>query len=183
LCDAGRRFAHGIGPHLGGPTQRTENPGVFVANAAALRATGELIEAIAALGDALTIDPFHYFALLSRGTLGEPLSGAEAASRIYRNALKHAPAADKMPAPLAAQSEHARRVVEADQAALEHFLEAELSAASALTGSRALRFREYVDIRLGKAKPVVQEPFFFRYPQLPPITFFFAGDVPVAQQA
>ncbi len=91
---------------------------VGMARAVLLRATGNLPQSIAALDEVLSIDPYHYFALLSKGALVERLQGPRAAAKIYRNALKIAPADTLLPAGLRAPTEHARRVVTMDQMAL-----------------------------------------------------------------
>lgn len=168
----GGDFATALGLLTQAEMNEPGNPEIHMAKAVVLRVKGEHLQAIAALDDALALDPYHFFALLSKGAIIERLSGQKAASRIYRTALKLAPSAEHMPPAMAAQTEHARRVVEADQAALEAFLNEQLTASSALGEAQAFRFRESVDIMLGKARPFVQEPLLFHYAQLPPVTFY-----------
>ncbi len=52
------------------------------------RAMGDLPGALAALDEALNLDPYDYVALLSKGAVVEKMSGERAAAAIYRNALK-----------------------------------------------------------------------------------------------
>lgn len=148
------------------------NSEILMAKAVVLRVLGDFARAVMTLEQVLAIDPYHYFALLSKAALTEQLSGPKAASRIYRNALKIAPATDRMPPALAMQTEHARRVVAADDQALADFLSARVAKAASLDDSQAFRFRESMDVMLGRAKPYVQEPLLFHYTQLPAITFY-----------
>ncbi|HEX5262303.1 MAG TPA: hypothetical protein VFW13_02170, partial [Phenylobacterium sp.] len=55
------------------------------------RGMGDVEGALAALDDALQIDPYDFVALLSKGALVERASGERAATAIYRNALMIAP--------------------------------------------------------------------------------------------
>lgn len=148
------------------------NSEILMAKAVVLRVLGDFARAVMTLEQVLAIDPYHYFALLSKAALTEQLSGPKAASRIYRNALKIAPATDRMPPALAMQTEHARRVVAADDQALADFLCTRVAKAASLDDSQAFRFRESMDVMLGRAKPYVQEPLLFHYTQLPAITFY-----------
>lgn len=153
--------------------QFPRNPEVGMARAVLLRVSGNLIQSIAALDEVLSIDPYHYFALLSKGSLLERLAGPKAAAKIYRNALKIAPAEEQMPENLRAPTRHARQVVALDQSALRDFLAARVQTSAAqLPDSAAFRFNESIDMMLGFKKPYVQEPLFFHYPQLPAITFY-----------
>lgn len=153
--------------------QFPRNPEVGMARAVVLRVSGNLVQSIAALDEVLSIDPYHYFALLSKGSLLERLSGPKAAAKVYRNALKIAPSDEAMPENLRAPTRHARQVVAMDQSALREFLAARIqTAATQLPDSAAFRFNESIDIMLGDRKPFVQEPLFFHYPQLPAITFY-----------
>ena len=149
------------------------NPDVVMAKAALLRVAGELVQALAAIDQVLAIDPYHYFALLSKGALVERLSGPRAASRIYRDALKIAPRPDQMPPALRAQTEHASQTVAADQRALEQFIAVQLATSSETRDLVApFRFQESLQVMLGNAKPYLQEPLFFQYTQLPAIPFY-----------
>ncbi|MFN3609420.1 MAG: aspartyl/asparaginyl beta-hydroxylase domain-containing protein [Hyphomonas sp.] len=153
--------------------QFPRDPEVGMAKAVLLRVTGNLLQSIAALDEVLSIEPYHFFALLSKGSILERLSGDKAAAQIYRNALKIAPPDDNLPPNLKGPTEHARHIVNMDQAALEEFLAARIAGLAAQAPDAAtFRFGESVDIMLGRKRPFVQEPLFFHYPQLPAITFY-----------
>src|SRR5512146_568469 len=75
------------------------------------RAGGDLAGALAALDEALEIDPYDFMALLSKGAVVERLSGERAAAPIYRDALKIAPPPDRLPPQLRVPTERAEAVV------------------------------------------------------------------------
>src|SRR5688572_16577974 len=88
------------------------DPHVKMQKALVYRASGALPAALAALDEALALDPYNFLALLSKGALVEKLSGERIAARIYENALKLAPADDKLPTNLKSPLARARQVVE-----------------------------------------------------------------------
>src|SRR5215218_8387006 len=63
------------------------------------RAMGDLPGALAALDEALSLDPYDFVALLSKGAVVEKISGERAAAAVYKNALKIAPPAERIPPP------------------------------------------------------------------------------------
>ncbi len=145
------------------------HPEIHMARAVTLRMAGDQVQSLAAIEKALQLDPYHFFALISKAAAIEALSGPKAAAATYRNALKVAPPDNVLPPALRAQVQHAREVMEADRQAITAFLEARLGPALA---DAPFRFRESVDILTGRARSFVQEPLYFHYPQLPAITFY-----------
>jgi aspartate beta-hydroxylase len=147
------------------------DPEVWMARAVCLRAGGQAALALEAAQRALALDPYHFFAHMTRAGLTEQLQGRRAAARLYKDALKIAPPADRMPPPLRAQAEHAAKIVAEDAEALAAHIAARLKTAA--TGeTRPTRFDESVAMLLGRTKPFVQEPLYFHYPQLPAIPFY-----------
>lgn len=145
------------------------HPEIHMARAVTLRMAGDQVQSLGAIEKALQLDPYHFFALISKAAAIEALSGPKAAAATYRNALKVAPPDNVLPPALRTQVQHAREVMEADRQAITAFLEARLGPALA---DAPFRFRESVDILTGRARSFVQEPLFFHYPQLPAITFY-----------
>ncbi|RYG02634.1 MAG: tetratricopeptide repeat protein, partial [Caulobacteraceae bacterium] len=88
------------------------DPNLKMQQALVYRITGALPQAIAALDQALAIDPYNFLALLSKGAVLEKLSGARAAARVYRHAIEIAPPDDKLPPHLATPLARARAVVD-----------------------------------------------------------------------
>ncbi|THD59889.1 aspartyl/asparaginyl beta-hydroxylase domain-containing protein [Phenylobacterium sp.] len=137
------------------------------------RASGNLTAALAALDDALSLDPYDFVALLSKAALIERLDGERAAAALYRNALAIAPPEDELPAQLRAPTERARQVVAQTREALEAHLLAKTAAAdSELSGEARRRFAESVGIFSGRLKAYVHEPLLLHYPRLPAIPFY-----------
>ena len=149
------------------------DPEPLMTRALALRMRGDLSGAVRALDGALALDPYHFVALLSKGAVLEQASGAKAAAPVYRNALKIAPADDRLPPPLRGPLARAREVVRGQDDALHARLTTELAEVRARwPGERLTRFDEAVEIFSGRAKPYVQEPLLLHYPQLPAIPFY-----------
>src|SRR3954463_4314956 len=68
--------------------------GLKLQRAMVTRAMGDLAGSLAALDEALTLDPYDFVALLSKGAVVEKMSGERAAAAVYKNALKIAPPDD-----------------------------------------------------------------------------------------
>jgi len=147
--------------------------GLKLQRAMVSRAIGDLPGALAALEAALQIDPYDYVALLSKGAVVERMHGEREAAAVYRNALTIAPPEDKLPAPLKAPTERARRVVADTMAALEAHLKARTDAVKAdCSEAGRRRFDESVGILAGRARVYNQEPLLLHYPRLPAIPFY-----------
>lgn len=141
--------------------------------ASALRFRGDLDGALGSLDSVLTIDPYHFVALLSKGSLLERLAGPRIAARFYRDILEAAPPEDQTPSALVAPIAHARRLVAENNDALADFLRDQVATVKARHGGRSIsRFEEALDIYAGRRKPFVQEPLLLHYPQLPAIPFY-----------
>jgi hypothetical protein len=151
--------------------------------ALALRMQGDLPGAMAALDEALAIDPYHFLALLSKGSILERLGQWKQASRIYINALKIAPPDERLPPQIRGAVETARRAVSLYRAALANHLK------TATMGRRALepadqmaRFDESLNILAGQTKAYVQEPTLLNFPRLPAVPFFDRSLFPWLEQ-
>jgi len=143
------------------------------------RAQGDLVGSLAALDEALSLDPYDFVALLSKGVLIEKLNGERAAAAMYRNALLVAPPPDEMPPPLRAPTERARQVTARTMEALEAHLKARTDAVKAqVSGEVQRRFDESVGIFAGRTKVYSQEPLLLHYPRLPAIPFYDRGLFP-----
>jgi aspartate beta-hydroxylase len=137
------------------------------------RTLGDLPGSLAALEDALNLDPYDYVARLSKAAIVERMLGARAAATDYRNALAIAPPEDELPGPLRAPTERGRQVVARTMAALEDHLKARTGAVTAEVSEAARRrFDESVGILAGRTKVYTQEPLLLHYPRLPAIPFY-----------
>ncbi len=151
-----------------------EAPGdvdVRMQKAMARRMVGDLDGAIAALDEALAIEPYNFVALLSKGALLERTSGAKSAASVYRNALKILP--EDPPAAFAPAIARAREVVDETTDALVAYLDAKAASAGlTLDSATQARFDEGVRIFAGKTRPYHSDGILLTYPRLPAIPFF-----------
>lgn len=141
--------------------------------ALAQRVSGDLRSAVGTLDRVLMADPYHFLALLSKAALIEQLSGPKQAAPIYRNVLKIAPPADRLPPGVAAPLARARAVVEQHNDSLAQHLDARVADVRGRHGNQSLgRFDEALQILSGRKRAYVSEPIDFHYPQLPAVPFF-----------
>lgn len=141
--------------------------------ALAHRMGGALPAAIAALDEALAIQPYNFLAMLSKGAILERLAGERAASRIYRNALEVAPADDRAPPHLKAPLARAREVVTRVDEELDAFLRTKLGPLDVAGGEQAVaRIDEAIGVYSGRRKIYNQQPLLLHYPRLPAIPFY-----------
>lgn len=141
--------------------------------ALALRMSGALPAAVAALDEALALQPYNFLAMLSKGAILERLAGERAASRIYRNALELAPADDKLPPHLKAPLARAREVVARVDEELDVFLRGKLGPLNVAGGEQAVaRIDEAIGVYSGRRKIYNQQPLLLHYPRLPAIPFY-----------
>ena len=144
-----------------------------IARAVALRVVGDLAGGVAALDEALAIDPMNLLARVSKGFLLERLGRPRAAAKAYRAALESAPPEHLVPASLRGGLERARAAVAEDADGMQAFLAEQVAEVRArFTGQTPERFDEALAIMAGKQQPVVQRPLMLHYPELPPITFY-----------
>ena len=149
------------------------DPHVKMQKALIHRISGALPAALAALDEALALDPYNFLALLSKGAVVEKLSGERVAARIYENAIKLAPAEANLPPGLKAPLARARQVVEATRAALAAHLAAAVGPVAAAGGELAQgRLEEAIGIYAGVKRVYQNEPLLLHYPQLPAIPFY-----------
>ena len=149
------------------------DPHVKMQKALVYRASGALPAALAALDEALALDPYNFLALLSKGALVEKLSGERIAARVYENALKLAPADDKLPPNLKSPLARARQVVEKTREALAAYLAAQVGDIAGAGGELAQRrLEEAIGVYAGVRKVYQHEPLLLHYPRLPAIPFY-----------
>ena len=153
-----------------------QNPGshdLHMNLAMAHRATGGLKEAVLALNAALAIEPYSFMALLSKGAILEQMGRIRDAARVYRDALRIAPAESSLPNGLQAPLARAREVVAEQAQALAAHLREALSDLRAEHRSADLRrFDESLDVLAGIKTVYNAEPIQLHYPRLPAIPFF-----------
>lgn len=149
------------------------DPQIKMQRALALRMSGAFPAAIAALEEALALDPYNFLAMLSKGALVEKVSGEKAAARVYQNALKLAPDEADLPPPLKGPVARAREVVESVQQAMEAFLRDQVGPVDVAGSEMAVRrIDEAIGVYAGRKRVYQHEPLLLHYPRLPAIPFY-----------
>ena len=136
-----------------------------------LLAGGERETALAALLDALALDPQFVPARLDAAILLEDLGRPREAAEHYRQALLKLPTPP--PAPLAERVARAHAALARQQAELESLVAARLAPLQrdAAPGESA-RFDECLDIFFGRKRAQLPKPGMMHFPKLAPLTFF-----------
>lgn len=151
--------------------------------AVALRATGNVVGALAALDDLLAEQPYHFIALLSKGVLLDLAGSQGAAIDVYRNVIKIAPPEDKLPASALKQLAVAKtKVADHDRALEAYLLDAVSEIRRDFSATDLRRFDEALSIFSGVTKAYVQDPLLLHYPQLPAIPFYDRSLFPWLEQ-
>jgi aspartyl/asparaginyl beta-hydroxylase (cupin superfamily) len=154
-------------------------PTLWLNLAAALRGLQRADEELAALKKALSLEPRNLRALLQLGTLQEMQGNTRGAAATYHLALQVIPRDVEPPPGLRPALQHAREVIEANDRALEAFLEKRLTDLRARYAGVPLgRFDRCLAILLRKQPIYRQQPTFMYFPNLPVIEFHERGDFP-----
>jgi len=149
------------------------DPHVKMQKAMIHRQSGALSSALAALDEALALEPYNFLALLSKGAVTEKLSGERLAAKIYENALKLAPDEAHMLPSLKAPVARARQVVEKTREALEAYLRDRIGPLDQVGGELASsRLDEAIGVYSGRRRVYNHEPLLLHYPRLPAIPFY-----------
>ena len=150
-------------------TGRADGP-VFLGLAVAARGQGDSGAMLAALDRLLAIDPRHLRGLMMKADHFAAAGDARAAAAFCRQALKVSPPADRLPPELASELRRAQAMSDGYAADYErHLLEAVGPAAEGAGGER---FRESLDLMLGRKRVYLQEPRHYYFPGLPQIQFY-----------
>jgi aspartate beta-hydroxylase len=152
-----------------------KNPVVALNRASVARAANDAENEMAALTQALTLDPYFLPALLAKGALYERLGKTRQAAQTYTHVLTIAP--HEPPPWLIEPLKKARAVVDANRAALDKFLDGKLKAARTRHGA-APRFEEAKDVMIGAKRIQAQAPTLLHYPRLPAIPFYHDSEFP-----
>ena len=134
--------------------------------------------ALAAVDQALTLEPRNLRALVMKADHLAGLGDARAASSFYRAAVNVAPPANQLPADLRNELGRAQAMCERYAAEFDAFLRDRLLRQSLVEGRPTKRFRDSLDILSGRKKIFFQEPRQFFFPELPQIQFYDRSNFP-----
>jgi aspartate beta-hydroxylase len=157
----------------------SSNPSIWINLAAALRGLGRRDEEMLALHRVLALEPNNLRAMLQKGSLQELQGNARTAAVTYRMALQSIAPTTPVPAWMHEPLRHAARFVEANNRALESFLEERLTSLRCEYAQVPLRrFDRCLEILLQKKRIYQQQPSFLYFPQLPAIEFHDRANFP-----
>jgi aspartyl/asparaginyl beta-hydroxylase (cupin superfamily) len=142
------------------------SPADYLTLAAARARQGDHQAALAAVDQALALQPRNLRALIIKGDQLAAMGDARAASSFYRAAVNAAPASHEMPAELRDEVARAAALCQRYSVAFETFLRERLAVGA---GSR---FSESLDILAGRKEVYFQEPRHYFFPGLPQLQFY-----------
>lgn len=159
--------------------EEPSNPSLWLNLAAALRGLDRRDEEMAALQRVLAIEPRNLRALLQKASLLELQNKPRAAAAAYRTALQSLTPGTRTPEWMAQVLAHAREAVDANNRALEAFLEERLTTLRARHADQPLRrFDRSLATLVQKERIFRQQPSFMYFPYLPAIEFYERSDFP-----
>lgn len=148
------------------------------------RQLGKLSEAVAALDRVLAQDPYSFLALLSKGSIFEQLGSVRRAGEIYKNALKIAPPANRLPSSLLGPIEQAQSLVQAQNTLLYQDLKSHIDGFLEMEPSDEVRSRIQGSLELltGRSRLFHSQAIQLQYPGLPAVPFFDRSHFPWLSQ-
>jgi aspartate beta-hydroxylase len=160
-------------------TADPRHPALWANLASSLKALGRRAEEMDAIEKALQLEPRHLSALLQKGAYLEESGDLRSAARTYQNALTCVPPGAELAPAIREAVGHARRLVEADLAALTAALEEPLAAIRERHGGeRQRRVDLCLEALMGKRSVFYSQPTWMYFPELPAIEFFERADFP-----
>ncbi len=159
--------------------QAPDEASLWLDLAAAERALGRPGEEMAALEKVLVIEPRNLGALLRAARLQAQSGDSRLSAATYRTALQAIPAGARLSPEMSAEVQMARSAIEANNVALESFLEDRFRTRRAhYTGDSLKRFDRALQTVLLKRRVYRPQPSFLYFPQLPALEFFDRADFP-----
>ena len=130
-----------------------------------------------AIRQALSIDPTDLLALILRANLFERQGKIHEAATVHRAITSVSPSVDRLRAELRPAVAHAFEASQKYSADLGTFLDQYLDPyLNGLAGENLKRFRDSLDIMVGRKKRYDSQSVVYHYPQLAPIEFFDRSD-------
>jgi aspartate beta-hydroxylase len=148
-----------------------DEPSTHFLHAVAASHLNETTSAMAALDRALALEPRYFQALILKGDLYVALKNRRAAAAHYLQATQSAPPEEMMTDDLRANLAKAQEYCEQTTTDFSRAINTEMSE-NELTAEESARFRESVDILLGRKPRYVQAPRYYFFPGMPQRPFY-----------
>jgi aspartate beta-hydroxylase len=153
------------------------NPRLYLNLASALRELQDGVAEMAALQQALALDPYFYFANFQKASLLELQGRTKLAAGAYQAALSSLPPGLQIPPSMQPVIAHAQRSVQSNMQELEDFLRARMhDARERHSDAPQERVNDCLASMMGRKRIYVQQPTFTHFPRLPAIEFFDRRD-------
>lgn len=157
--------------------RNSQSPGLYLNLAAALHDLNQPDAEMAALQQAIELDPYFSLAIFQKASLLEHLGKKKLAAGAYHAALSSLRPGSQIPYRLQPLIEHAQRCVQANSRDLEEWLRQRMQDVRARHATAAQdRVDDCLAALLGKKRIYVQQPTFMHFPRLPAIPFFERED-------
>ena len=154
----------------------------FVGLAYSCRNMRDQAATLAAVDRALALEPRNLRALLLKADYLAESGDARAASSFYAFAIRSAPSASQLPADLRDDLARAQTMCQRYAGEFEAALRDKLDRLGSVESGASTRFRQSLDILLGKKQVYFQRPQTYFFPELPQIQFYERGDFPWADK-
>lgn len=141
---------------------------LLLSKAAVLRVLGRCDEELLVLEQALSVEPRHLVALLQKGAVLDLMQKPRAAATVYGRALRSLSPSTRLPAPIEAHVEHAKKRVADNAARIAALLDARLRAVQGAeaAGAQRMRVDRCIENMLGRARIYTPEPTSMLFPFL-----------------
>lgn len=151
---------------------------IWLAMAHARAMLGDNPGKIAAIDQALALEPGELSALIAKADHLASEGDQRGAAAFYGAALKQASRFSQLPPHLQAALHRAQAANQRVARELEDFVRADLDKQGFGAAQAPPRFARAVDVLLGKRRAYVQEPQYFFYPELPQVQFYERREFP-----
>ena len=149
----------------------------YLGLAYACRRLGDHPAALYALDKVLALEPRNPRALILKADCMADMGDSRAASAFYQFAIQATPPDLDVPADLRSELARAQAMCDRYTEMFEAFL-VERLAGRDLHGGRAGRFRQSLEILLGKKRIYFQQPHTYFFPELPQVQFYDRSEFP-----
>ena len=144
----------------------------------ACRSLNDNAASLAAVDQALLLEPRNLRALILKADHLAEAGDARGASAFYIAATKSAPAADQLPSDLRRELARAQAMCDRYAAQFEAFLDDRLFGADPAARQAERRFAQSLDILCGRKRVYFQEPRYYYFPELPQVQFYDRKNFP-----